>query len=354
MKILVIQMQMIGDVLTSSILFEALRKKYPNAELHYLIYKHTIPVVENNPFIDKLIIFDPDKNKSLRGLIPIITHVKGQKYDILIDVYSKINTALISHFSGIPVKIGYEKWYTRFAYTKTYNRLSTAKTEAGLAIEKRMQLLQEIDSTFPVQIRPKIYLSQSEKNQAETALQEAGISLERDICMISILGSSAPKSYPPAYMAQFLDRLARQTKAQLLFNYIPSQLEQVREIYALCQPQTQEQIFIDFYAKSLREFLAITSHCQAMIGNEGGAINMAKALDIPTFAIFAPVLKKSQWNIFDDGKKHMSVHLEDFKPDLFKEKPRKKLKKKNEALYRLFKPELMEKEIQKFLQYNLE
>jgi len=37
MKILVIQIKMIGDVLTSSILFEALRKEFPTAELHYMI-----------------------------------------------------------------------------------------------------------------------------------------------------------------------------------------------------------------------------------------------------------------------------------------------------------------------------
>ncbi len=47
MKILVIQQKMIGDVLTSSILFEALRLKYPNAQLDYLINEHTFPVVQN-------------------------------------------------------------------------------------------------------------------------------------------------------------------------------------------------------------------------------------------------------------------------------------------------------------------
>ena len=49
MKILVIQQKMIGDVLTSSILFEVLRAKYPNAQLDYLVNSHTLPVIENNP-----------------------------------------------------------------------------------------------------------------------------------------------------------------------------------------------------------------------------------------------------------------------------------------------------------------
>ena len=55
---------MIGDVLTSSILFEVLRKEFPNSELHFLINSHTIPVVTNNPFIDKIIAFTPEIEKS--------------------------------------------------------------------------------------------------------------------------------------------------------------------------------------------------------------------------------------------------------------------------------------------------
>ena len=67
MKILVIQQKMIGDVLTSTILFEALRSKYPNAQLDYLINSHTFAVVKHNPFIDNIVYFTPtvENNKFL-------------------------------------------------------------------------------------------------------------------------------------------------------------------------------------------------------------------------------------------------------------------------------------------------
>ena len=63
-KILVIQQKMIGDVLTTSILFELLRKKYPDAQLDYLINSHTYPVVENNPFIDSFVFFTKEEETS--------------------------------------------------------------------------------------------------------------------------------------------------------------------------------------------------------------------------------------------------------------------------------------------------
>ena len=66
MKVLIIQQKMIGDVLTTSILFEAIKNKYPDSDLHYVINSHTFPVVENNPFIDRFIFIthEIEKNKT--------------------------------------------------------------------------------------------------------------------------------------------------------------------------------------------------------------------------------------------------------------------------------------------------
>src|SRR5690606_29017622 len=120
MKILIIQPKMIGDVLTSSILFKALRKKYPDAELSYLIQPHTLAVVEKNPFIDRIVLFDPEKYKGFSGLINFAHEVRAGNYDIVIDVYAKINSAIITAISGANTRISYNKWYTSFAYTKTF------------------------------------------------------------------------------------------------------------------------------------------------------------------------------------------------------------------------------------------
>jgi len=94
----------------------------------------------------------------------------------------------------------------------------------------------------------------------------------------------------------------------------------------------------------------MTAHCNALIGNEGGAINMAKALQIPTFTLFSPWIKKEAWNMFDDGEKHVSVHLKDYKAHLYSGiKHPKKLKSKASELYLKFKPSFFETELKTFL-----
>lgn len=303
---------MIGDVLTSSILFEALRKKYPKAVLHYLIQPHTSAVVENNPFIDQLIIFDPEKTSSFFKLLQFSAGIKQEHYDVVIDVYSKINSAIITAFSGAEKKIGYSKWYTSRAYTKTFDLKKEPDTKAGVAVENRLLLLQEISPDFPIALKPKIFLTEKEKASAKTTLENAGVIPGKPLLMIGILGSSPEKSYPIPYMATVLNFIVDQTGAQLLFNYNPKQEEQARELFSLCSTKTRNHINFDVFGKSLRDFLALTSKCDALIGNEGGAVNMAKAINIPTFSIFSPQISKSAWSLFED-EQNRAVHISDYK-----------------------------------------
>lgn len=349
MKILVIQQKMIGDVLTSSIIFAALREKYPTARLHYLIHRHTAAVVENNPFIDELILFDPQQDQKPAAFFNLLKSIKNQHYDIVIDVYSKINTALITRYSGAKMRISYDKWYTRKAYTHTFKNKPKSETNAGLAIENRMQLLKALSSDFPVEIKPKIYLSSEEKEAARMRLESDGISLEKPLFMCGILGSSAAKTYPLPYMAQVLDYMVEQTNAQLLFNYIPKQVEEAAALYDLCNSETQKHIFFDIFGTSLREFMAITSYCDALIGNEGGAVNMAKALEVPTFAIFSPQIKKENWSIYEDGRQNVSVHLRDFKPLELQGLSPSEITKKAPHFYELLEPNLIFAKLQTFM-----
>ena len=338
MKVLVIQQKMIGDVLTSSILLEALRNKYPNARLHYLINEHTLPVVKNNPYLNKYILFTKKNEASKLDLLKLALEIRKNKYDVVIDVYSKFSSNLISLLSSSKIKISKYKWYTHFIYTHVFNEESKSITNAGLAVENRIKLLSPLITSAKI-YKPKIYLTKKEIESSRQFLRQSNINLDKPIYMISVLGSSKNKTYPLQYMAQIIDTIVNNTKAQILFNYIPNQKTEAKAVFNYCNLNTQKHIYFNVYGNSLRSFLAITSQCTALIGNEGGAVNMAKALNIPTFTIFSPWIKKEAWSMFDDGKKHVSTHLVDVNPTLYKNMPVKTFKKDYEAMYHHFKPD---------------
>ncbi len=348
MKVLVIQQKMIGDVLTSTILLEALRTHFREAELHYLINENTSPVVENNPFIDNVLHISTEVQESKRKLWDFGMSLASENYDVVIDVYSKLGSAFITKLSQAPMRVGYEKWYTKLIYTHTYIPKNQTTLNEGLAIENRLLLLQPLIANLQYIPKPKIYLLAEELEAGKQLLIKHKINFELPLFMISILGSSQNKTYPPAYMASLLDYLVENTNGQLLFNFIPSQQKEAYTLYDLCNESTKENCVLEVYGKNIREFLSITAHCDALLGNEGGAINMAKALNIPTFSIYAPWILKEAWNSYEKEGANSSVHLKDFKPKLYEKHP-KKYKNLAAEFYSQFTPEWISIKLKEFL-----
>lgn len=342
---------MIGDVLTSSILFEVIKKHMPNAELHYLINTHTYPVVKAHPFIDAFHFFTPEHDQSTVKVFKLAKALQENNFDTVIDVYSKLSSNLICHVLNAKLKVSKYKWYSAFIYDDTHKYKEIPSSNAGLAIENRLQLLESLGIKTPEIVKPKIYLTNTEKQDAKVYLESNGIHLEKPLIMIGVLGSSHNKTYPFKYMAKVIDFINETLpESQILFNYIPKQEDDAKAIFNLCEPKTQKAIHFAVFGKSLREFIAITSHCNALIGNEGGAVNMAKAIDISTFTFFSPWIKKEDWNMFDDGKNHISVHLKDYLPNVFDNKTTKQLKPEALELYQEFKPHYFENQLKHYLQ----
>lgn len=337
---------MIGDVLTTSILFEALKNANPEAELHYVVNSNTIPVIQNNPFIDKYIQVTPEVEKNKGQFLKFLFDLRKEKYDTVIDVYGKLSSLLITTFARAKQKITYHKNHTSLFYTTTIKRLKNPINNSSLAIENRLKLLEPLGIGFST-LSPKIYLTPSEINEAKLFLQNASIQFDKKLYMISVLGSTKNKTYPFEYMAKLLDELCVYSECQILFNYIPKQEKEAREIYDLCAPKTQKCIFFDVYGKSLRSFLAITQHCDALIGNEGGANNMAKALQIPTFTIFSPYLNKQNWFGEIEAQNHVAIHLSDYVN--YDEHDKEVAKKDPSSYYLKLKPEYIKPQLNTFL-----
>lgn len=338
---------MIGDVLISSLICENIKRNFPDAEVHYLINAFTKPVVDGNPFIDKFVIFEDLYRESKPAFYTFLKSIRQENYTHVIDAYGKLESNLISLFSKAPYKASYHKNYTSWIYTKTYKEMSEPLTEAGIAIDYRLKLLETLGNLKIYNSKPQIYLSTQEKEAAAMAFQKHSLDAQKTI-MINALGSGLNKTYPLAYMAEVIDTIASETRSSLIFNYMPKQKDEVQKLYNLCAPETQKRIHLEFTANSLRNLMAISSQCQAIIGNEGGAINIAKALDVPSFAIFSPWIFKEGWNSFEKNYPNASVHLSDYKPELCKDS-KSELKHKSLQLYQEFKPDFFKTKLSEFM-----
>ncbi|PWA06265.1 ADP-heptose--LPS heptosyltransferase [Flavobacterium psychrotolerans] len=344
---------MIGDVLVSSILCDNLRKAYPKAQIDYMVYESTIAVLEGNTNFDHLILFKEKHRQSKWEYFKLIKSIRKEKYDVVIDAYSKLESWLIVLFSGAKQKISYWKKGRSFLYTDTVKRIQSSKTNLGLIIDQRLALLNPLHLNIELETFPKIYVNLKEQDFAISLFKSKGIDSSKKTIMLSIIGSGLDKTYPLEYMSQLIDFIADKGDVNLLLNYIPKQIDEATQIYNGCKESTKQKIYFSVLGKNIREFIAIMNQCDLIIGNDGGAINMAKALKKPSYIIFSPWIDKKGWATFEDGINHVSVHLKEFKPEIFEHKTDKIIKKETFSLYKEFHPELIIPSLDTFLERHL-
>lgn len=349
-RILVIQQKMIGDVLISSVICDLIKQHLPECQVDYVVNDGTVDVVENHPYIDRFCVFESRFKKDYGAFFKFLKEIRKRHYDIVIDAYGKLESNLITLASGAAMRISFKKWYTSWIYTHLVDSRSERKTPMGLAIENRLLLLEPIlGSSEDIFIKPKIYLSHDETEKARDLLKAFEVDLSRPLIMVGVLGSSDIKSYPLTYLSQLLKVVIQETGAGLLFNYSPNQEEQVRAYLESTPPEVRDAVYANFEPGGLRSFLAVLSQCTAYVGNEGGMVNMAKALELPTFNIFSPWISRKAWDTFNNETRNRAVHLRDYKPSLFEGKSKSQLKKESLDLYREFVPDLFENELRQFL-----
>jgi ADP-heptose:LPS heptosyltransferase len=353
-SVLVIQQKMIGDVLISSLICKNLKLWKPSIQIDFVANRHTLDVIRYNPYIDEIIIFEDGFKKDKWGLLEFLSHFRKKKYDYIIDAYGKLESLLICLFTPARHKIGYKKILSTFIYSHSIEREKIRNGELQLSIKNRFQLLEPIMGNFPKNSEVEIHLTSDEITTVRTRLDSV-LGKGNQAIMVSALGSSKNKTYPLEYMAQLMDTAFQTTQLPFILNYRPDQKEQIDQLIDQLQPTTQKAVMRSLTPNSLRDYITTTYHCKAVVGNEGGAINIAKGLNKPTFAIFSPLIDPSGWHTEIDNK-CMAVNLKTFFPEKINYSDHGRIAKdpkKVMELYKMLKPDLYEKKWIQFLKNSI-
>ncbi len=340
---------MVGDVLLASIIANNLRTTFPNAYIAFLCYDSASAVLENNPSIDKIIKVKQEEVRKPINLLKMLLFIKKQHFSLVVDHYSKLESQLFSLFSNAKIRIGYDKTTIPFAYTTKIKLLERRVSPYGKAVDDRISFIKTIVKEASIDPYPKIYLSKEEIDTAKKTL--SSLNTERKTIMLAVPGSSMEKSLPLNYMAHILNYLSENYEMNFLLNYSPSQEKYISQLRK--ELNASKNINFDIVAKNLRDFIKIMSQCDAIIGNEGGAIHIAKALKKPSFSIFSPFVPKEFWGTFENEKQNRSIHVKDLYPEIYKDKSRREIFSERKSLYQKLEPKYIIPEIDNFIQENV-
>src|SRR4029079_17075460 len=118
MRILLVRLRQIGDVAFTTPAIHALRTRFPEAHLTYIVEPAAAPVVARNPHLDNLIV--APRHRGWRAAIADLSlgrELRAQHFDIAIDFHGGPRASLLTWLRRAPTRIGYQIAGRAWMYT---------------------------------------------------------------------------------------------------------------------------------------------------------------------------------------------------------------------------------------------
>jgi len=279
-RILITRTDRIGDLVLTTPLFKVLREKFPKAHLAVLVFLEHREIVQGNPFINEVILYDKSGNeKDLWGQLLFSQRLRSKKFDIVIHAHGTNRVHLASWLAGIPVRVGYDR---RAPWTLThvhrYNKKEGLKQEAEYLLElvESLGVLppQELETFFPVSDRAMRSL--------ENLLAFHKIPRDLRWIVLNPSASDITKMWPAERFGELVTRIGKDRSC--VFLGIGTRKD--RAIIQKMQQNASRPIFDLSGRLSLGMLGALLKKAALLVSNDSGPVHIATAVGTPVVSIF--------------------------------------------------------------------
>jgi heptosyltransferase I len=114
-KILLIKLSAVGDVVHTIPVLNKLRRRYPRAQLDWLVTPAIAELLRHNPAITNIIEFEREAWSQPWRLAPFASYarlasvLRRTAYDLVIDMHGQFRTAALTLATGAPARIGFDR-----------------------------------------------------------------------------------------------------------------------------------------------------------------------------------------------------------------------------------------------------
>ena len=263
-KILVIRLSSLGDIVLTQSAVQAVQNEFPDAQIHYLTKKVFVPIVEMFNCVDTIHYWE-NKYTLLKNLRKI-------KFDMAIDLHSKLNTFLIKSTINAKQTVTYNK--------KHFLRRQIVKGKTNKVISSTVGLyftaLKKIGSESEMSV-PKLFPVKNTKMPKAFIINE-------NVKYIGLFPGALHKTkqYPLNLLAEFIDSVPTEWNCQFLIFGSESERDLVEELNSITETD-----IIDLCGKlNLQQLVFAINMMDVMITNDSGPMHIAAALEKPQIAIF--------------------------------------------------------------------
>lgn len=281
-RILVIKLDHIGDVLLSTPVFSNLKKTYPDSEIHALTGKWSQVILENNPYVSQVLIYNSPtftrtgQPTSISDTFRLYKYLRRQKYVLLIDLRGDWRTVLFSLFRLTPKRLC--RPYYQITNKLGFNEFSgTHETTRNLDVLNKAGIHTTITDTL-------FSITKENSDWTRQFLTEHEMNHKIPIIAIHPGSPIAIKRWKPENFAELGDWLIKKKRAQILFVGVKDEIEIIQKIQELMLGKSHNIAGLT----TIPQLASILQQSKLFIGNDSGPMHLAAAVGIQTIGLFGP------------------------------------------------------------------
>src|SRR5688572_7245290 len=110
-RIAIIKPSALGDIVHSLPVLSGLRQRFPHAHIAWLVNRAFMPLLQGHPHLNETVPFERGALRKgwLKGSLSFarfLSELRGQRYDMVIDLQGLLRTGLMTVATGAAVRIG--------------------------------------------------------------------------------------------------------------------------------------------------------------------------------------------------------------------------------------------------------
>lgn len=295
MRILLIRLREIGDVVFTTPAVRALRDRFPDAHLSYVVEPVAEAVIRANPCIDEVIL--APRKSGLSGLghdLALGARLRRGRYDVVIDFHGGPRASLFAWLSRAPKRIGYEVVGRGWMYSTRVPR--ARELRARHSVENQWDLLTPLGVAPPGPDQHPVEMSveASAQHAVVERLAAAGVAPTNPLVVIHVSAGNPFRRWPIDAFAEVAAALASDPRAYtVVLTSGPSDRDAAGLVIDAARSRLAPELATrivkcgDF---TLIELRALVERAALYIGGDSGPMHIAATSRVPILALYGPTL----------------------------------------------------------------
>lgn len=281
-RIVVFNVNWLGDVLFSTATIRNIRRNYPDSYLACIIPSRCYLVLKDNPYLDEIIIYDEkDRHRSLISKIGFIRLLKFKEFDTAIMLHGSLTRALLCKLASIRERIGYDTKRRGFLLTK---KIKPPDRDSLHRIDYYLNIIEK--AGFRIEDRFLDFIIRDEdENFVNEFFKKHAITKNDFVVGFNTGGNWLPKRWPKEHWLKLANLLTYELSAKVIATGSQQDIKLVQEIIApmITKPIIACGLF------NLKQLGALFERLDLFISADTGPMHIANAVGTKRIiALFGP------------------------------------------------------------------